>query len=201
MSMPRRRTKPPADGIGRAGRDGPDRDRGRRRKMKMFDVRPTMDAVRLRAEEDAYWHALEKALGTVTARMLRSSLRNVGQGRTERDRVAKGLSDIYAAEARAVEELARKETSIAGPQPRPQALTDLAAHEHWIDFSEEPSEAERATPFVERGLKRGAQVVAFLPSQEVEAYEQEAVRSGHAEDVRQGRLTLLPIDGHLEALR
>ena len=199
--MPRRRTPPPADGIGRTGRDGQDRDRAGRRKRRMFDVRPTIDAVRLRAEEDAYWHALDKALGIMTSRLLRSTLRNVGQGLTERDRVANGLSDVYAIQAKAVEELARQETRVAGPEPRGEALTDLPVHEHWIDFSDEGSEPARSIPFVERGFERGAQVVALVPSQEVEAYEREAERSGHAEDVRRGRFSFVSIDSHLGALR
>jgi hypothetical protein len=167
----------------------------------MIDVRPTIDAVRLRAEEDAYWHALEKALGLMTARTLRGTLRNVGQGLTERDRVAQGLSDVYASEAKVVEDLALQETKVTGPQPRSAALADLAIHEHWVDFSEEGSEAARSIPFVERGLERGAKVVALLPSEDLEEYEQEAARAGHATDMSEGWFTFFPIDRHLGALR
>src|SRR5256885_16526441 len=44
--------------------------------------------------------------------------------------------------------------------------------------------------FVRRGLIRGAKVMAPLASLDLDRYREEAVRSGHQEDIDSGRLSL-----------
>src|SRR5437764_15043891 len=72
---------------------------GRRRLV--IDVREAIEEVRLRTGDQAYWHALEMVLGTLTARTLRSTLRLKirGEDLSERERVAKGLAEILYTKA------------------------------------------------------------------------------------------------------
>ena len=131
----------------------------------MIDVRETIDEIEARSVDEAYWRALERVLGTLTARTLRGTLRVKiqGEGISERDRVARGLTELFSYQARTVEELARKETSEKAPRPRDDTMQELGVHGHWVDFSDAASEARRAMAFVRRGLIRGAKVIALLP--------------------------------------
>src|SRR5206468_5435685 len=113
-----------------------------------------------------------------------------GDGTSERERVAQGLTALLAAHAKTVETLARKGSSRNASGPRENTMEELGVHGHWVDFSDAASEARRAMAFVKRGLARGAKVVALLPSSDMEVYREEAVRSGHAEDIDHGRLFL-----------
>src|SRR5207253_8026327 len=103
------------------------------------DRRPRGDRGGPAADGDqAYWHALEMVLGTLTARTLRSTLRLKirGEDLSERERVAKGLAEIFSAQAATVENLARRESALRGPRPREAALQELEMHSHWVDFSD-----------------------------------------------------------------
>src|SRR5437867_2945018 len=142
---------------------------GRRRLV--IDVREAIEEVRQRTGDQAYWHALEMVLGTLTARTLRSTLRLKirGEDLSERERVAKGLAEIFSAQAATVDNLARREAALRGPRPREAALQELETHSHWVDFSDPANEARRAMGFVKRGIERGAKVVALLPSPDIEA--------------------------------
>ncbi|TLZ68871.1 MAG: hypothetical protein E6K12_00010 [Methanobacteriota archaeon] len=169
----------------------------------MIDVRETIDEIEARSVDEAYWRALERVLGTLTARTLRGTLRVKiqGEGISERDRVARGLTELFSYQARTVEELARKETSEKAPRPRDDTMQELGVHGHWVDFSDAASEARRAMAFVRRGLIRGAKVIALLPSLDLDRYREEAVRAGHQEDIDSGRLSLFNADEHLDVLR
>ena len=169
----------------------------------MIDVRETIDQIEARSVDEAYWRALEKVLGTLTARALRGTLRVKiqGEGISERDRVARGLTELFSYQAKTVEDLARKETSQNAPRPRDDTMHELGVHGHWVDFSDAANEARRAMDFVKRGLARGAKVVALLPSVDLDVYRQEAVRSGHQEDIEHGRFSLFDADEHLDVLK
>ncbi len=77
----------------------------------MIDVREAIEEIQVRTGDQAYWHALEMVLGTLTARTLRSTLRLKirGEDLSERERVAKGLAEIFSAQAATVENVARRE--------------------------------------------------------------------------------------------
>ena len=169
----------------------------------MIDVRGAIDEIKARSMDEAYWRALERVLGTLTARALRGTLRVKihGEGISERERVAQGLTELFSSQARTVEELARKESSQIASRPRDAAMQELGVHGHWVDFSDAADEAQRSMAFVKRGLARGAKVVALLPSADLEAYQEEAVKSGHQEDIDQGRLSLFNADEHIDVLR
>jgi len=169
----------------------------------VIDVREAIDEIQAQSVDEAYWRALERVLGTLTARTLRGTFRAKikGEGISERERVAQGLAELFASQARTVEELARKESSRNASGPRDNKMEELGVHGHWVDFSDAASEARRAMAFVERGLARGAKVVALLPSSDMDAYREEAVRSGHAEDIDHGRLFLFNADEHLDVLK
>ena len=64
----------------------------------MIDVREAIEEIQVRTGDQAYWHALEMVLGTLTARTLRSTLRLKirGEDLSERERVAKGLAEIFS---------------------------------------------------------------------------------------------------------
>jgi hypothetical protein len=169
----------------------------------MIDVREAIDEIQERSVDEAYWRALEKVLGTLTARTLRGTLRVKiqGEGISERDRVAQGLTQLFSSQARAVEELARREGSQIASRPCDEALQELGVHGHWVDFSDAAVEARRAMGFVKRGLARGAKVIALLPSVDLDLYRDEAVRSGYREDMDDGRLSLFNADEHLDVLK
>jgi len=139
----------------------------------------------------------------LTARTLRGTFRATihEEGLSERERVAQGLSEMLAYQARTIEDLARKETTIRGPRPRSDALQELEVHAHWADFSDPAFEAKRAMPFIERGLSRGAKVVALLPSVDIEDFREAVAGSGHDEDHDRGQLATVEIDGHLDVLK
>ncbi len=169
----------------------------------MIDVREAIEEVRQRTGDQAYWHALEMVLGTLTARTLRSTLRLKirGEDLSERERVAKGLAEIFSAQAATVDNLARREAALRGPRPREAALQELETHSHWVDFSDPANEARRAMGFVKRGIERGAKVVALLPSPDIEAYRRELVESECGEDLDSGRVSLESVDDRLEMLK
>ena len=169
----------------------------------MIDVREAIDEIQAQSVDEAYWRALERVLGTLTARTLRGTFRAKiqGEGISERERVAQGLAELFASQARTVEELARKESSRNASGPRDNKMEELGVHGHWVDFSDAASEARRAMAFVKRGLARGAKVVALLPSSDMDLYREEAVRSGHEEDIDHGRLSLFNADEHLDVLK
>src|SRR5438034_6931900 len=110
-----------------------------RRRRPVIDVREAIEEIQVRTGDQAYWHALEMVLGTLTARTLRSTLRLKirGEDLSERARVAKGLAEIFSAQAATVENLARRESALRGPRPREAALQELEMHSHWVDFSDE----------------------------------------------------------------
>jgi len=155
----------------------------------VIDVREAIEEIQVRTGDQAYWHALEMVLGTLTARTLRSTLRLKirGEDLSERERVAKGLAEIFSAQAATVENLARRESALRGPRPREAALQELEMHSHWVDFSDAANETRRAMGFVKRGIERGAKVVALLPSPNIEAYRREVAGSGCGEDLDSGR--------------
>src|SRR5438874_838702 len=95
----------------------------------------------------------------------------------------------------------RKQSSRNASGPRENTMEELGVHGHWVDFSDAASEARRAMAFVKRGLARGAKVVALLPSSDMEVYREEAVLSGHEEDIEHGRLSLFNADEHLNVLK
>jgi hypothetical protein len=169
----------------------------------MIDVRAAIDEVKLQAEDEAYWSALEKILGNVTAKTLRRTLgaKTRGDTSTERERVSRRLSELLAGPSRFVEGVAKTEASVRGPRPREDALQALGVHEHWIDFAGPSEQAGRTIPFVERGLARGAKVVALLPSERADDYGQELARSGREDDLKAGRLAILAADHHTDILR
>src|SRR5712664_2825324 len=138
----------------------------------MIDMRTAIEEVRVQAEEAAYWRAMEKILGTLTARTLRGTLRIKirGEGLTERQRVSRGLTELFASQATTVEELARQDSEVKAPQSRSEAIENLTVPTHWVDFSGPTGEVRRAIPFIRNGLARGAKVVAMLPSQDVDKY-------------------------------
>ena len=169
----------------------------------MIDVREALDEIQARSVDEAYWRALERVLGTLTARTLRGTFRAKikGEGISERERVAQGLTEVFASQARTVEELALKESSRNASGPRDNKMEELGVHGHWVDFSDAASEAHRAMAFVKRGLARGAKVIALLPSSDMDVYREEAVLSGHAEDIDHGRFFLFNADEHLDVLK
>jgi len=169
----------------------------------VIDVREAIEEIQVRTGDQAYWHALEMVLGTLTARTLRSTLRLKirGEHLSERERVAKGLAEIFSAQAATVENLARRESALRGPRPREAALQELEMHSHWVDFSDAANETRRAMGFVKRGIERGAKVVALLPSPNIEAYRREVAGSGCGEDLDSGRISLESVDDHLEMLK
>jgi len=64
----------------------------------MIDVREALDEIQARSADEAYWRALERVLGTLTARTLRGTFRAKikGDGTSERERVAQGLTELFA---------------------------------------------------------------------------------------------------------
>ena len=119
----------------------------------------------------------------------------------ERERSVKGLADVYAFESKRVGDISREETRARGPRPRGDALQEVGLQDHWVDFSDPQEEADRAMAFANRGLARGAKVVALLPTADFDGYRKAAARSGHSEDLDRGRLSLLPMDHQLKTLR
>lgn len=169
----------------------------------MINVRSVIDEVRIQVEDEAYWRALEKILGTITARTVRGTFRVKIRDETlrERDRVARGLTEMFAYQARTVEDLARKEATVKAPRPRDEAMQDPGVHEHWIDFSEPEEEAGRILQFVERGLARGAKIVGLLPSESVADFRRKVARAGHAKDLDEGRFAIFAADEHVDVLK
>src|SRR5437879_6731744 len=173
------------------------------RGARMIDVREALDAIQAPSVDDAYCRGLERVLGTLTARSRRGTFRakTKGEGVSERERVARGLTEVFASQARTVEERALKESSRNASGPRDNKMEELGVHGHWVDFSDAASEAHRAMAFVKRGLARGAKVIALLPSSDMDVYREAAVRSGHEEDIDRGRLFLFDADEHLDVLK
>src|SRR5437016_12904050 len=174
-----------------------------RRRRPVIDVREAIEEIQVRTGDQAYWHALEMGLGTLTARTLRSTLRLKirGEDLSERERVAKGLAEIFSAQAATVDNLARREAALRGPRPREAALQELETHSHWVDFSDPANEARRAMGCVKRGIERGAKVVALLPSPDLEAYRRQPVEPECGEDLDSGRVSLESVDDRLEMLK
>src|SRR5947208_7947904 len=169
----------------------------------MTDLREALHEIQAQSVDEAYWRALERVFGTLTARPLRGTFRAKikGEGISERERVAQGLTELFASQARTVEELARKESSRNASGPRDNKMEELGVHGHWVDFSDAASEARRAMAFVKRGLARGAKVVALLPSSAMDVYQEETVRSGHEGDIERVRVSLFNADEHLNFLQ
>src|SRR5437899_10779324 len=109
----------------------------------MIDVREAIDEIQARSADEAYWRALERVLGTLTARTLRGTFRakNKGEGISERERVAQGLTELFASQARTDEELARKESSRNASGPRANKMEELGGHGHWVAFPDAASAA------------------------------------------------------------
>ena len=114
---------------------------------------------------------------------------------------AKSLSDVYESEARRVSDLARAETRPRGPRPRRDAIEDLGLADHWIDFADPADETARALSFANRGLARGAKVVALLPAGDIDAYRARARQQGHSKALDEGRFSFFPMDAQMETLR
>jgi hypothetical protein len=165
----------------------------------MIDARSVIDEVCLRFEDEAYWQALEKIFGTITARTVRGTFRvkRPDEGLRERDRVARGLTEVFASQARTVENLARKEATVKGPRGREEAMQDLGVHEHWVDFAEPEEQAGRIVSFIERGLAHGAKVVGLVSSETVPDFRQQVADTGHAADLNEGRLAIFAADNHV----
>ena len=86
----------------------------------MIDVREAIDEIQAQSVDEAYWRALERVLGTLTARTLRGTFRAKikGDGISERERVAQGLAEVFASQARTVEELEKGQRGFPTSKPR-----------------------------------------------------------------------------------
>src|SRR2546430_11251923 len=104
----------------------------------MIHVREALDEIQARSADEAYWRALEMVLGTLTARTLRGTFREKiqGEGISERERVAHGLTELFASQARTFEELARTASSRNASGPQDTTMEELGYHGLWVAFSD-----------------------------------------------------------------